>query len=167
MTAATPTVEEALPGLSAADRAALRSARIRGGVMVALALLAFQYVPAAMSVPATFSFWLTKQGGEALTISTNVGLVWLVTGLVTGIVGMGQLVRGPAFQWRRGLLVVLPCWIAAAFAALLAGQPGEPDQPVRRDARLRGARYPRCVRRHPVRAVRDEQHRDRGQVPDR
>ena len=123
MTAATPTVEEVLPGLSAADRASLRSARIRGGVMVALALLAFQYVPAAMSVPATFSFWLTKQGGEALTISTNVGLVWLVTGLVTGIVGMGQLVRGPAFQWRRGLLVVLPCWIAAAFAALLAGQP--------------------------------------------
>ena len=44
MTAATPTVEEVLPGLSAADRAALRSARIRGGVMVALALLAFQYV---------------------------------------------------------------------------------------------------------------------------
>ena len=123
MTAATPTIEEVRPGLSAAERAALRSARIRGAIMVAFGLLAFQFVPAAMSVPVTFSFWVTKQGGDAFTITLNVGVIWLATGIITGGAALAQLMRGPTFQWRRSLLVVLPLWITAAFAALLAGVP--------------------------------------------
>ena len=123
MTVATPTIEELQPGVSAAERAALRSSRIRGAIVVALGLFALQFVPSAMGVTATFSFWLTKQGGEAFTFSTSVGLIWLLTGLVTGVAGLLQLVRGPAFAWRRAMAVVLPFWIAAIFAQLLAGQP--------------------------------------------
>ena len=123
MTAASPTIEEVLPGISAAERAAARSARIRGVIVVALALFALQFVPSALSVPVKFSFWVTEQGGDAFTISTNAGLVWLVTGLVTGVVGVLQLVRGPSFQWRRAMIIVLPLWIAATFAQLLAGVP--------------------------------------------
>src|SRR5690242_7479926 len=123
MTAATPTVEDIQPGVSAAERAALRSARLRGAIVLALGLFALQFVPSQMTTPVTFSFWLTKQGGDAFTISTNVGLIWILTGIVTVIAGILQLVRGPSFQWRRAMVVVLPFWIAATFAQLLAGQP--------------------------------------------
>jgi ABC-type uncharacterized transport system permease subunit len=123
MTAATPAIEELQPGESAAERASLRSARIRGVIVVVLGLFALQFVPSEMSVPVTFSFWVTQQGGDAFTISTNAGVIWLLTGLATGVAGILQLVRGPAFQWRRAMIVVLPLWIAAIFAQLLAGVP--------------------------------------------
>jgi simple sugar transport system permease protein len=123
MTAATPTVDELRPGESAADRALLRSARIRGVIVVVLGLFALQFVPSGFNVPVQFSFWLTKQGGDAFTISTNAGLIWLLTGVITTLVGIAQLLRGPAFQWRRSMLLVLPFWIAAIFAQLLAGVP--------------------------------------------
>src|SRR5689334_10048345 len=106
MTAATPTIEDLQPAVSAAERASLRSARIRGAIVVALGLFALQFVPSAMNVTATFSFWLTKQGGEAWTISASVGLIWLLTGLVTGVAGLLQLVLGPSFKWRRAMAVV-------------------------------------------------------------
>jgi general nucleoside transport system permease protein len=123
MTAASPTFEEVRPQLSAAERSAIRSARIRGAIMAVLGVFALQFAVQTMDVAATFSFWVDKSGGNTFTIATTVGLLWILTGLVTGIGGIIQLVRGPSFQWRRALLVVLPFWVAATFAALLAGKP--------------------------------------------
>jgi simple sugar transport system permease protein len=122
MTAATPTFEQVRPELSAAERAALRSARIRGIVLAALGVFALQFAAQTMSVDATFSFWVDKQGGQAFTIATSVGVIWLITGLVTGGAGIAQLIRGASFKWRRTLAVIVPLWVIAALAGLLDGQ---------------------------------------------
>lgn len=122
MTAATPTFEHVAAEVSLAERNALRAARIRGVVLAALGLFALQLSLNAFETPAKFSFWLNKQGGDALALATSVGMLWVVTGAITALAGILQLVRGASFPWRRGLLVVLPVWVVATLAALLAGK---------------------------------------------
>ncbi len=58
-----------------------------------------------------------------MTLSTTVGLLWIVTGVVTGLTGIAQLIRGPSFAWRRALLIVIPFWVVTALAAMLVGKP--------------------------------------------
>jgi len=123
MTAAAPTVERSITGVSAAERKAIRAGRIRGIVLAALGVFALQAAAGSLDMPAEFSFWVDRQGGASVTIVTTVGLLWILTGLVTGLAGILQLARGPAFPWRRWLLVLLPFWVVAALAAMLAGQP--------------------------------------------
>jgi len=123
MTAATPTVEQVSVEVSAAERKALRAARIRGVVFAALGLVALQASIRTLDTPAVFSFWIDRQGGQLLTIQTTLGLLWITTGVLTGLTGILQLVRGPSFPWRRMLLVVLPSWIITALAALLVDKP--------------------------------------------
>ncbi|MEO5964664.1 MAG: ABC transporter permease [Candidatus Limnocylindrales bacterium] len=123
MTAATPAVTEHIDHeTSIAERAAKRSARIRGVILAALGLFALQLSLNSMDVAAKFSFWIDKQGGTPLQLQTTVGLLWIVTGVVTALAGILQLVRGPAFRWRRFLVVILPLWIMATLATLLAGK---------------------------------------------
>jgi simple sugar transport system permease protein len=123
MTAATPTVEQVKVEVSAAERKAIRAARIRGVILAALGLVALQASLSTLDTPATFSFWVDKQGGSSASITTTVGLLWILTGVVTGGAGILQLVRGPSFRWRWSLLVILPFWIITALAALLVDKP--------------------------------------------
>jgi len=123
MTAATPAMDDVVPEVSTAAQKALRASRIRGGILVVLGLFALQLAIGTMSTPATFSLWIDHEGGTAATLSTTVGVLWLLTGVATGVVGMLQLVLGPRFSWRRALLVLLPLWILATLAALLSGKP--------------------------------------------
>jgi simple sugar transport system permease protein len=125
MSAATPAVDDVKTGLNASERKAQRAARIRGVIIAALGLFAVQLSFNTMDVPATFSFWITRQGGDALTLATQVGYIWLVTGVLTAIVGILQLVRGASFPWRRLLAVLVPFWIVATLVALLAGKPAQ------------------------------------------
>jgi general nucleoside transport system permease protein len=123
MTAADATfTEHALHEDSTAARAARRAARVRGIILAALGLFALQLAISTMEVPAKFSFWLDKQGGASLPLSTTVGVLWIVTGLVTGGTGVWQLYRGASFRWRRMLAVILPLWVVATLAALLDGK---------------------------------------------
>jgi simple sugar transport system permease protein len=122
MTAATPAFEELAPETSAAERAALRTARIRGGVFAFFGLFAFYSAIGSFGTTATFSFWISEQGGQQLTLSTSVGLLWVLTGVITGAVAMGQLVRGTRFPWRRTLLIVVPVWVLTIMASLLDGK---------------------------------------------
>jgi ABC-type uncharacterized transport system permease subunit len=122
MTAATPTAEQVKTELSATERKALRAARIRGVILAALGLFALQLSFNTMAVPATFSFWIVKQGGDAMTLATQVGYIWIVTGVLTTVIGILQLVRGASFPWRRALLLLVPFWIVGALAGLLAGK---------------------------------------------
>lgn len=122
MTAATPAVEQVSPQLSLAERRALRAARVRGVVLAALGVFALQLAAGTLETPAAFSFWIDRQGGTPLPLTTTVGILWIVAGLVTGLVGLLQLTRGAAFPWRRFLLLLLPLWIAATLAALLEGR---------------------------------------------
>ena len=122
MTAATPTFEQVTPETSAAERKALRSARIRGAVFVVFGLYAFYAAVGTFATTATFSFWISEQGGEQLTISTTVGILWILAGLVAGLIGMAQLVRGARFPWRRTLLFVIPIWVITIMANLLDGK---------------------------------------------
>ena len=122
MTAATPAFDQAKGETSIAERKALRAARIRGVVRAALGLFAIQLSFNTMEVAATFSFWITKQGGDALSIGTTVGIIWILTGGITMLTGILQLARGASFPWRRMLLVIVPFWVVAALAALLAGK---------------------------------------------
>jgi len=122
MTAATPAFNEVKGETSIAERKALRAARIRGVILAALGLFAIQLSFNTMEVAATFSFWITKQGGEALSIGTTVGVIWILTGVITALTGILQLIRGASFPWRRMLLVIVPFWVVAALAALLAGK---------------------------------------------
>jgi general nucleoside transport system permease protein len=110
-------------GMGTAARQALRASRIRGGVLVVLALLSFNVARTSFDIPATFAFWIDKQGGEQFAFTTSVGVLWLLSGVVAGVVGMGQLVRGPAFPWRRSLAILIPIYVAAILADLLDGRP--------------------------------------------
>ena len=123
MTAASPTVRESTVEVSAAERKALRAARLRGAALAVLGLFALQLSISTLNTPAVFTFWIDKQGGSAATFSTTVGLLWIITGLVTGLTGIVQLVRGSSFPWRRMLLVILPLWIIATLASLLVDKP--------------------------------------------
>ncbi|MFL5685335.1 MAG: ABC transporter permease [Chloroflexota bacterium] len=108
--------------MGTAARQALRAARIRGVIMAALGIVAFGAARDAFGTPATFAFWVDKQGGELASFSTSVGALWVLTGLVTGASGIAQLVRGADFRWRRTLLIIIPVWVAAVLGALLAGK---------------------------------------------
>ena len=123
MTAATPTFEQVQPEASAAERRALRSARIRGFLFAIIALFAFKLASDGLSTDATFTFWLDKKGGSLFTLGTSVGLIWILTGVVTGLVAVLQLLRGTAFKWRLSMLAFLPFWVVGTLATLLAGQP--------------------------------------------
>jgi simple sugar transport system permease protein len=123
MTAATPTVEQVVVETSAAERKATRAARIRGVILSALGLVALQFSITTLDTPATFSFWIDKQGGSLASVTTTVGLLWILTGVVTGVTGILQLVRGASFPWRRTLILIIPFWIIAALAALLVDKP--------------------------------------------
>ena len=122
MTAATPTFEQVTAGASVAERRATRNARIRGVIFAALGLFALQFAINTMDTPAVFNFWIDRQGGTPLRLETTVGIIWIVTGVVTGVVGMLQLIRGAAFPWRRTLAIIIPLWVIAALAALLNGK---------------------------------------------
>lgn len=122
MTAASPAFERPTSKESVAERKAIRAARIRGIVFAALGLLALQLSANAFETPATFSFWIGEQGGDAMALATSVGMLWVVTGLLTGFTGIAQLVRAATFPWRGMLLVVLPVWVLATLAMLLAGK---------------------------------------------
>ena len=79
MTAADATFSEhALHEDSSAARAARRSARIRGVVLAALGLFAFQLAISTMETTAKFSFWIDKQGGTPFQLQTTVGLLWIL-----------------------------------------------------------------------------------------
>ena len=123
MTAATPTFEEHADHQdSSAARAARRAARIRGVVIAVLGLFALYLARDAFDTPAKFSFWIDKQGGTPLELTTTVAVLWVVTGLVTGILGVMQLTQGARFKWRRTLLILMPLWVIATLAALLSGK---------------------------------------------
>ncbi len=122
MTAAAPTVTPVVNELGEAERRSLRSARIRGAVIAVLGLLCFGAASGTMDVAATFSFWLVKQGGEAFTIATQVGVLWILAGVASAVIGMAQMIKGPAFPWRRSLVVLVPLYVAAIVAALLNGK---------------------------------------------
>jgi general nucleoside transport system permease protein len=122
MTAAGTTV--AITGdIGTAARQALRAARIRGVLFAFIGLLALNAARTSFDVPATFSFWIDKQGGTPLALSTSAGVLWVLAGVATGAAGIAQLVRGAAFAWRRSLIVVIPLFVAAVLGSLLAGRP--------------------------------------------
>jgi simple sugar transport system permease protein len=123
MTAATRTPEQVVPEVSSAERKAVRAARVRGIVLAALGVVALQMSLNTLNTPAVFSFWVDRQGGTDLSIETTVGMLWIITGMLTGLTGILQLVRGPSFRWRRMMLLLLPSWIITALAVMLVGKP--------------------------------------------
>jgi len=123
MTAASPTMGPIAGELGTAERKAIRNARIRGVVFAVVGLLALQAATNSFNDPAEFRFWIDKQGGESWTITTTVGILWLLSGVAIGIAGILQLIYTTRFPWRKALALVLPLFIAATMAALLAGKP--------------------------------------------
>ncbi len=121
MTAATPTVTD-VAEVSIAEQRAHRAARIRGAAFAGLGLIAIQAAIGSFETVATFSFWVDRQGGTPFAIGTSVGFLWLLTGIVTGIAGILQLVRGARIRWRPLLGVVIPLWVITVLGALLDGR---------------------------------------------
>ncbi len=91
-------------------------------MFVVFGLYAFYASVGTFATTATFSFWISEQGGEQLTLSTSVGILWILAGLVAGLTGMAQLIRGARFPWRRTLLFVIPIWVITIMANLLDGK---------------------------------------------
>lgn len=113
----------ALAGEGLAARRALRDARIRGIAFLGVAIVALYFATRSFETSATFLFWIDKQGGQAATLGTTVGLLWVVAGIASAAVGALHLWRGAEFRWRPWLLVLLVPWVAAVVATLLAGRP--------------------------------------------
>ena len=110
-------------GEGLAARRALRNARIRAATFIGTALLALYSASSTFGTSAEFSFWIDKQGGQSASLQTSVGVLWTVAAIVSGIVGVMQLVRGAGFRWRPWLLLLIAPWIAAVLAELLGGKP--------------------------------------------
>ena len=110
-------------GEGLAARLALRGARIRGALIAVLGLIALWFASSTFGVTADFKLWIHEQGGDAATIETTVGLLWVIAAIGSAIVAALQLVRGASLRWRRWLFVVIAPWLLALFANLLAGQP--------------------------------------------
>jgi simple sugar transport system permease protein len=119
---ATPASSRNAAESGAAERKALRSARLRGVVLAALGLVALRVAIDTLDAPATFSLWIDRQGGASLAIPTTVGLLLRIAGVATGLAGILQLARGVAFPWRRAMLPLLPIWVLATLASLLDGR---------------------------------------------
>jgi ABC-type uncharacterized transport system permease subunit len=111
----------AATGLAA--RRAMRSALIRGVAFVLVTMAALYYAANSFDVPATFSFWLHEPGGDAATIETTTGILWIVAAIGSAVVAVLQLIRRAAFRWRRWILLLIAPWIVALLANLLAGKP--------------------------------------------
>lgn len=122
MTATTATPEALAPASSEAERRAERRARIRGIVICVIALFAFGFASNTMAEKVVFKFWLTQQGKEFTEIPSTAGVLWILTGLVTGAAGLRQLWKGASSSWRRWLVLWLPFWVAATVGTLLSGQ---------------------------------------------
>ena len=108
-------------GEGLAARRALRYARIRGGVLLALGVASFYLASSAFSTPAIFRFRTYTTGPEAFEVATSVGLLWVIAGLAAALVGALQLWRGAPFRWRPWLLVLLVPYVAVILGALLNG----------------------------------------------
>ena len=122
MTATTDTVVVAR-GEGLAARRATRDARIRAVILFAFGLLAFYLASQSLGTSATFSFWIDEQGGQSVTLSTSVGVLWVVAGLTSWFVAILQLLQGAPFRWRPWLLLLVWPFVAAVLAAVLAGKP--------------------------------------------
>jgi general nucleoside transport system permease protein len=120
VTAATLTVGSQPEGLAA--RKALRNSRLRALGFGLFAVLAAYLASRSLEITAQFSFWIDKQGGQTATLSTTVGVLWVVAAIATAIVALLQL-RSADFRWRPWLLVAIAPWIAALLGNLLAGKP--------------------------------------------
>ena len=121
----TPTAEAApaVPqGEGLAARRALRNARLRGLAFLGVGALSFAFASGSFGVPASFLFRVYNTGADRFEISTPVGVLWMIVGVVAAIVGGLQLWRGAAFRWRIGLLLLLVPVVFAIFGALLNGQ---------------------------------------------
>lgn len=121
MTAAT-TPATVAPTASAAERRALRSARIRGAILSVLGIIAFGLASNLMSSTVTFKFWIEEQGKDAFELTVSVGTLWLATGVATGVSGLWQFWRGTTVRWRRWLILTLPLWATAIIGTMLAGK---------------------------------------------
>ncbi len=71
-----------------------RDARIRALAFAAFGLLAIYLGDQGAGTPATFSFWITEQGGESRHARDVGHVLWIVAGVVTVFVAVLQLVRG-------------------------------------------------------------------------
>ncbi len=120
MTAAATTMVTSGEGLAA--RKALRDSRFRGVAFATFGILALFYASRSFDTAAQFAFWVDRQGGETAVLETTLGMLWLVAGIASGLVGILQLVRGPSLRWRPWLIVVVAPWIVAILGALLAGR---------------------------------------------
>ncbi len=122
MTAANPTMTPTTTDLGIADRKALRNAKLRAAIFLALGIGSFGAAVSLLESPSTFSFWIDRQGGTPLTIETSAGLLWIITGVVAGVVGIVQFIKGTAFPWRLALALILPVLIFAVLGTLLSGK---------------------------------------------
>jgi ABC-type uncharacterized transport system permease subunit len=118
----TPGAAEVTSGEGLAARRAQHNARLRSAVFVAFGILTFYLAAGSLDVATTFEFWVDRAGGELASINPSVGVLWLITGLAAGLVGVLQYLRGAAFRWRMWLLLVIAPSVAAMLAALLAGE---------------------------------------------
>lgn len=121
MTATAAAAPPAGGGLAA--RRALRAARIRAVAFALLGVAAIYFASGSFDVPAKFSAWIHEQGGESAILETQVGMLWVVAAITSGLVAILQLARGANLRWRRWLLVVIAPWLIALLADLLAGKP--------------------------------------------
>ena len=113
----------AVTGSGLAARRATRDARIRALAFGAFGLVAAWFASQSLATPASFSFWIDRQGGQSATLATSVSVLWVVAAVVSLFVATLQLVRGAPFRWRPWLLLLVWPWVVAVLAAVLNGKP--------------------------------------------
>lgn len=116
-------VPSAVAVVSAEQRAALRSARIRAVIFLLFALGAFAAASSAGATQATFSFWVDQIGGEEVAVKFPIAIPWMLSGALAGLVAALQFARGAKFRWRAAVGLIAPVYTIATVGALLNGTP--------------------------------------------
>ena len=117
-------------------------------------------VAQSFDTPATFSFWIDRQGGEAAH-DRDLGRR-AVDRRRRRLRRRRLAPAGPRRRLPRGAMAPRSCSVPMDRGHrrdAARRQAGEPDRRVRRDPRARRADHAGRVRRHPVRAQRHAQHR--------
>ena len=97
------------------------ASRVRAGLFALFTLLSLAITSGSTGVEGKFAFWVDKVGGDDVSFSVPVVLLWAAVTVGFGAMAGLQFVRGASFRWRLAIGLISPFMVFALLARLLDG----------------------------------------------